>query len=76
MPINFEKFVRPAQSPDIRPRRQSTSAGTSKDAIITLKIDLAGGDGSGGHNVQILNGAFSSTTSFYCEAYTNERKTL
>jgi hypothetical protein len=65
--VKFEKIVRPAQEPNVRPPRQSTKRGSSKDAVITLKIDLAGGG-----NLSTLSGSFSQTTSFYVEAYVNE----
>jgi hypothetical protein len=65
----LEKYVRPAQQPNIRPPRQSTQRSSPGDAIVKLKIDLAGG-GSGGP--QVLTGAFSASTTFYVEAYVNE----
>ena len=65
----LEKYVRPAQQPNIRPPRQSTQRSSPGDAIIKLKIDLAG-SGSGGPRV--LTGAFSHTQSFYVEGYVIE----
>jgi hypothetical protein len=70
MPITLEKFVRPAQQPNIRPPRQSTQRSSAKDAIVKLKIDLAGG----GSGPKILTGAFSFSQSYYVEAYVNESK--
>lgn len=67
----IEKFVRPAQQPNIRPPRQSTERSSPGDAIIKLKIDLTGG-GSGGP--QVLTGAFSYSQSFYVEAYVVENE--
>jgi hypothetical protein len=71
MPITLEKFVRPAQQQNIRPPRQSTQRSSAKDAIVKLKIDLAGTAGGG---PQIQTGAFSYTQTFYVEAYVNEAK--
>lgn len=67
-PVILEKFVRPAQQPNIRPPRQSTERSAAQDAIVKLKIDLAG-SGSG---PQLLTGSFSSSVSTYVEAYVNE----
>jgi hypothetical protein len=67
-PAILEKFVRPAQQPNIRPPRQSTERSSAKDAIVKLKIDLTGGSAG----PKILVGAFSHSQSFYVEAYVNE----
>lgn len=64
--MSIEAIVRPFQTPDTAPARPYFTAGKAAPQNVIMQF----GRGGGG---KILNGSASSSASFYCTQYTNEK---